>query len=187
MTKILGIAGSPSHPSRSYSVLDYAQPFLQDSGVSYEILSVRNISPEALIYGQFNHPDVIDAIAKVEQASGLIVATPVYKAAYTGVLKAFLDLLPQNALVGKSILPVATGGTIAHFLILDYALQPVLSTLGARNILSGVYLVDSKLQKLEGGEIKFLDEELEQRFKNAVEALAALVYSPHSFVTNVRR
>ncbi|MDQ0896682.1 NAD(P)H-dependent oxidoreductase [Paenibacillus sp. V4I7] len=62
------------------------------------------------------------------------------EASYTGVLKAFLDLLPQKGLECKVVLPLAVGGTISHLLAIDYALKPVLSALGARNILQGVYV-----------------------------------------------
>src|SRR5256885_12419558 len=41
----------------------------------------------------------------------VVVATPIYKASYSGVLKSFLDLLPQFGLAGKVVLPLATGGT----------------------------------------------------------------------------
>ena len=44
------------------------------------------------------------------------MATPIYKASYSGVLKAFLDLLPQFAFGGKVVLPLLTGGTAAHVL-----------------------------------------------------------------------
>ncbi|WP_437719533.1 NAD(P)H-dependent oxidoreductase [Sorangium sp. So ce448] len=49
-------------------------------------------------------------------AAGVVIATPIYKASYTGALKAFLDLLPQFGLAGKAALPLATGGTLAHVL-----------------------------------------------------------------------
>lgn len=42
------------------------------------------------------------------------------------MLKVFLDLLPQFALQGKLVLPMATGGSPNHMLALDYALRPVL-------------------------------------------------------------
>jgi FMN reductase len=61
----------------------------------------------------------------------VVVATPVYKAAYSGLLKVFLDVLPQTALKGKLVLPLATGGSPHHMLALDYALRPVLQSLGA--------------------------------------------------------
>ena len=74
-----------------------------------------------------------------------MVATPVYKAAYSGVLKVFLDLLSQNALQGKTVLPLATGGSPHHMLALDYALRPVLQSLGAKHILPGIYATDAQV------------------------------------------
>ncbi|WP_455828190.1 NAD(P)H-dependent oxidoreductase, partial [Klebsiella pneumoniae] len=65
-------------------------------------------------------------------ADGLIVATPVYKASFSGALKALLDLLPERALEGKIVLPLDTGGTIAHMLAVDYARKPVLNALKAQ-------------------------------------------------------
>ncbi len=66
--------------------------------------------------------------------SAVVVATPIYKAAYTGGLKALFDILPQSALRGKTVLPLATGGSPAHLLAIDYALKPVLSALGASDL-----------------------------------------------------
>ncbi|WP_204272820.1 NAD(P)H-dependent oxidoreductase, partial [Escherichia coli] len=77
-------------------------------------------------------PAIAAAVLAVEQADLVVVSTPIYKAAYSGLLKVFLDLLPPDALRGKLVLPLATGGSPAHVLALDYALKPVLSALGAR-------------------------------------------------------
>lgn len=173
MPDVVAIVGSPSHPSRSYAVSDYARGVLETERISTHLISVRDIAAEALVFAQFDHPDVKNAVTLVEQADALIISTPVYKAAYTGVLKAFLDLLPQNALAGKPVLPIATGGTIAHLLSIDYALKPVLSTLGARQILAGAYIVDTQLQRLDNGTYQFIDEEIEQRLRDNVYELAA--------------
>jgi FMN reductase len=81
----------------------------------------------------------------------VVVATPVYKAAYSGVLKVFLDLLPQTGLAGKTVLPLATGGSPNHMLALDYALRPVLQSLGAKHILSGIYATDAQVTLTESG------------------------------------
>ncbi len=43
------------------------------------------------------------------------------------------------------MLPLATGGTIAHMLAVDYALKPVLNALKAREILHGVFADDSRV------------------------------------------
>ncbi len=69
-----------------------------------------------LLYARFDSPSLKTFTEQLQQADGLIVATPVYKAAYSGALKTLLDLLPERALQGKVVLPLATGGTVAHLL-----------------------------------------------------------------------
>lgn len=164
MPNVIAIAGSPSHPSRSYAVLEHARRAVEREGLSTEIINVRTLPPEDLIYGQFGSPVLNAANDLVAKANGLIIATPVYKAAYTGVLKAYLDLLPQNALAGKIVLPIATGGTIAHLLAIDYALKPVLSALGARHILAGVYVLDTQVQHYDDTTVQ-LEQDTEQRLQ----------------------
>ncbi|HEY9816444.1 MAG TPA: NADPH-dependent FMN reductase [Candidatus Obscuribacterales bacterium] len=171
MMKIVSIAGSPSHPSRSYAVLEEAQKILNAQGVELEILLVRDLPAEDLLHAKFDSAAINAAAAQVTAADGVIISTPVYKAAYTGVLKAFLDLLPQKALVGKPVLPIATGGALAHLLAIDYALNPVLGVLGATHILQGVYLVDTQFQRLETGGIEFNEPDLQARFHSAIAEL----------------
>lgn len=186
MPNVLAIAGSPSHPSRTSAVLEYAQKIFEREHISNQIISVRDINAEALLFAQFEHPDIKAFTAAVEAADALVVATPVYKAAYTGVLKALLDLLPQNALANKRVLPIATGGTIAHLLAIDYTLKPVLTTLGARNILAGVYIVDSQLQRQNNGDYQFVDGEIEQRLQNSVYELISTLLPAQVAVGAIR-
>ncbi len=94
----------------------------------------------------FGNADLKLAQRLVEQADAVVIATPVYKAAYSGILKAFLDVLPQDGLAGKLVLPLATGGSQSHMLALDYALRPVLSALSARHVLPSIYATDAQLQ-----------------------------------------
>jgi FMN reductase len=169
MTKIVAISGSPSYPSRSYSILEQAKQRLVAQQISTEILAVRDLPAAALLHAQFDHPEIQQASKLVAEAEALIIATPVYKASYTGVLKTFLDLLPQTGLAGKTILPIATGGTIAHLLTIDYAIKPVLSALGARDILAGIYIVDNQIQIQESG--VQLAEEIEQRLVSSLQDL----------------
>lgn len=177
MTTILAIAGSPTYPSRTYSLLEYSARQLEQDGIQTEILSVRDIPSEVLAYGQYDSPTLELPKSLLEQADGVIIATPIYKAAYTGVLKAFLDLLPQKALAEKVVLPIATGGTIAHLLAIDYALKPVLSELGARHFISTVYAVDQQIQRQPDGSIQLADE-IEQRLKQSLQTLVQAVKQP---------
>ena len=143
---VLLIAGSPSAQSRSAALLDSVSHRLtQRSGFVVERLNIRELPARALLWAEWEHPAIAAAIAQVARARAIVVATPVYKAAYSGLLKVLLDLLPQTALKDKTVLPLATGGSPHHMLALDYALRPVLQSLSARHILPGVYATDAQV------------------------------------------
>ncbi|MDX6042844.1 NADPH-dependent FMN reductase [Scandinavium lactucae] len=144
--RVITLAGSPRFPSRSSALLEYARETLSRVDVEVCHWHLQNFEPEDLLYARFDSPALLTLIEQLAQADGLIVATPVYKASFSGALKTLLDLLPERALEGKVVLPLATGGTVAHMLAVDYALKPVLSALKAQEILHGVFADDSQVQ-----------------------------------------
>jgi len=167
---VLLIAGSPSERSRSAALLDSVSQRLAARRATIERLHIRDLSPQALLLADTAHRTVAAAIDQVARAKAVVVATPVYKAAYSGVLKVFLDLLPQTALKDKTVLPLATGGSPNHMLALDYALRPVLQSLSARHILPGVYATDSQVTLTPEG-AHHLGAEIAQRLDDAVATL----------------
>ncbi|MDQ7743005.1 NADPH-dependent FMN reductase [Hydrogenophaga pseudoflava] len=171
---VLLIAGSPTEHSRSATLLGGVEQRLHaavdDRRLRVDRLHIRDLSPQALLLADWGHPSVVRAIEQVANARALVIATPVYKAAYSGVLKVFLDLLPQSAFKGKAVLPLATGGSPHHMLALDYALRPVLQSLGARHILPGVYASDSQIPKDEDGEY-LIEGDIAQRLDDATHLL----------------
>lgn len=174
---VLLIAGSPTQHSRSAGLLACVGEQLQTQGVAHDTLLVRNLDAQALLHANFQHPDVLDAAARVARAQVLVIATPVYKAAYSGALKIWLDLLAQTALKGKTVLPLATGGSPHHMLALDYALRPVLQALGAKHILPGIYATDHQVQLLADGRATLADD-LQQRVADAVQTLLTETLRP---------
>lgn len=174
---VLLIAGSPSERSRSAALLDGVQHRLRQRGAHVERLQIRDLSPQALILADFGHRSISHAIGRVAAADVLVVATPVYKAAYSGVLKVFLDLLSQTALAGKTVLPLATGGSPNHMLALDYALRPVLQSLGAKHILPGIYATDAQVVvNTEGAYV--ISDEISARLDQAVDTLITETLRP---------
>lgn len=149
--RITSIQGSPSLVSRSAALLQQARDRLAPHATAAHLVSVRDLPGQALLQADFADPTIQAAIREVLEAQVVLVATPIYKAAYSGLLKSFLDLLPQDGLREKTVLPLATGGSPAHLLALDYALKPVLSALGARDILDAVYASDAQITKDEAG------------------------------------
>ncbi|MFI5761093.1 NADPH-dependent FMN reductase [Streptomyces sp. NPDC051563] len=145
MATVLSVSGSPSASSRTGKLLRHLDARLAARGHEVIPLDIRTLPAEALLGADFRHPAIVEATALFARADGIVIGTPVYKAAYSGVLKAFLDLLPQYALAGKTVLPLATGGTTAHVLAIDYALRPVLSSMGAGHIVQGWFTLDKDL------------------------------------------
>ena len=141
---IVAISGSPSANSRSTALLRHVLARFDD-GVPRAEIALRELPPAALVRAELADAAIVGALAQVAAARLVLVATPIYKAAYSGLLKTFLDLLPQDGLRGKTVLAIGTGCSSAHLLALDYALKPVLATLGARHILDTIYAVDAQL------------------------------------------
>ena len=178
MSHIIAIAGSPAEKSKSTDLLKLILGHVEEHGFSTQLLSVRDIPAQELIYGaEKDSPHLQRVIEHVERATAVIIATPVYKAAYSGAVKAFLDLLPQKALVGKVVLPIATAGSQRHLLAIDYALKPVLFALGATHILNGLFVSDDQIQRDSSGYL-LLDAETQSRFEAQVTALLQAVHLP---------
>jgi FMN reductase len=149
VSSIVALAGSPQTESGTVALLRHVAGGL--AGYDVSVVPVRALPAEALLGADATDPAVAEAVRQVADADGLIVASPVYKAAYSGVLKTFLDLLPQSALAGKAVLPVLTGGAPVHALAVDYALRPVLTALGARHVVSGLFLLDKQIERTPDG------------------------------------
>ncbi|KQW93325.1 NADPH-dependent FMN reductase [Massilia sp. Root418] len=142
---ILLLGGSPSLPSSSSRLLLHIGDRLAVHGHQLQRLHVRDLPAQALLHADIDDAGIRRAIDAVASAQAIVIATPVYKASYSGVLKAFLDLLPQDGLAGKLVLPLATGGTQSHMLALDYALRPVLHALAAKQVLTSIFATSQQL------------------------------------------
>ena len=94
-------------------------------------------------------PEVKDALDRVARADVLVVASPTYKAAYTGLLKVFLDRLPGGALASAVALPLLVMGDPKHSLAVEVHLRPLLVELGATVPTPGLAVVESDLERIE--------------------------------------
>ncbi|MEM5428717.1 NADPH-dependent FMN reductase [Cupriavidus oxalaticus] len=151
---ILTLSGSPSVQSRSGLVLAHLRTALEAAGERTRHLDLRDLPAGPLLAARVDDDAIAAASRAVAEAQVVVLATPVYKAAYSGLLKAFLDLLPQTGLRDKIVLPIATGGSLAHALVIDYALRPVLAALGSRQILPGIFAVDQQIETSDSGGLR---------------------------------
>lgn len=171
MPFVATVSGSPVPASRTLSLVEYAGRKLMTRGFEVGLINVRDLAADALFSANPRALAVESALATITKADAVVIATPVYNASYTGVLKAFLDLLPQLGLRGKSVLPLATGGSLAHVLSLDYALRPVLSCLGASHVVSSFFILDEWIGFDDAG-MACLVREAEERLNSVIEELA---------------
>ena len=158
---VIGLSGSPKSASRSRALLELALAALERQGTGpSRLIDLAGLPADALL-GRREDRDVADAIQGVLEAGIVVVSTPIYRATYSGLLKVFFDLLPQDALARKVAIPIATGGGPAHLLAVDHGLRPLLASVGALVVSTGVYGTDAQFRA--GVPETDLVERIEQR------------------------
>ena len=140
--RAVAISGSPRAPSKSKTLANAMLQALARSGCETQMIDVAELPAEGLV-ARAAAPEIDAAIAAVGDARIVIAATPTYRALYTGVLKAFFDLMPQAHLRGKVCVPIQTGASTAHFLTIEYGLRPLFASLDGVPI-AGVYATDEQ-------------------------------------------
>ncbi|GAB3431059.1 NADPH-dependent FMN reductase [Flindersiella endophytica] len=130
--QIVVIVGNPRPNSRTKQVAERLASGLAESVspvlVGVSVIDLAGFGGAVL---ERDAPDVDAALETVRNAGVLIVATPVYKASYTGLLKAFLDRFNGPALAGIAAVPLTVSAAPTHRLTADVHLRPLLVELGA--------------------------------------------------------
>jgi FMN reductase len=144
--QVVGLSGSPNTTSRSRALLELALASLERQGAGPSLLIDLATLPADGLLGRRRDHEVGNAIQSVLDAGVLVVSTPVYRATYSGLLKVFFDLLPQDALARKVAIPIATGGGPSHLLAVDHGLRPLLASVGALVVATGVYGTDAQFR-----------------------------------------
>jgi FMN reductase len=155
---VTSILGSLGPMSRCAAMLRFARWQLRSVASELEEVVLSELPGDSLLQARFGDPAIREAIRQVVEADVVIVATPIHKASFSGLLKSFLDLLPAQALHGKTVLPLATGASEAHGAALDQALRPVLASLGAMDVLDTVAASDVDIVVQEFGGYRVGDE-----------------------------
>lgn len=86
---------------------------------------------------------IAEAVAAVAASDVAVFASPTYKAAFSGVLKLFLDKFDgSTGLRDVVAVPLQLGGSATHSLSPELHLKPVLVELGAIVPTPALYLID---------------------------------------------
>jgi len=143
---VVGLSGSPKPVSRSRALLELTLAALERQGAGPSRLIDLAALPADALLGRREDRDVTEAIQTVLDSGIVVVSTPIYRATYSGLLKVFFDLLPQDALARKVAIAIATGGGPGHLLAVDHGLRPLLASVGALVVSAGVYGTDAQFR-----------------------------------------
>ena len=105
----------------------------------------------AEVGGELFDPDAerVTALLEAVAASDLIVvASPTFKATYTGILKSFFDRYGANALAAAVAVPLMTGAAPIHALAPEVHLRPLLVELGASVPTRSLYVTEDRFDDL---------------------------------------
>ncbi len=144
--RIVGVSGSLREPSKTTALVRaLLDEVAAREDVDARLIEVATLGP--LFAGALRRedlePEVEDALRAIETADLVIVASPVYRASFTGLFKHLFDFVGQYALVGTPVLLAATGGGERHALILEHQLRPLFGFFQALTLPVGVYASDS--------------------------------------------
>lgn len=169
------ILGSTTPPGRLHRAVEGATRRAAERGVEADLfdLGAQTIGFADGTPAEDLGDDTSTAIAAVESAGSLVVATPIYRGSMTGSLKNLFDLTPVAALQGKVVGIVAMGASDHHYLGAERHLRDVLAFFGAIPMPVAVYLNGADFTDGVPGERAATL--LDQLFAATVETAAALV------------
>ncbi|MDM7854829.1 NADPH-dependent FMN reductase [Cellulomonas alba] len=155
--RVVTLVGNPRPASRTRAAAEAAAGIvarrlgLPGPGVTIEL---ADLAPQVFAA---ERPDVDAALALAAGARLLVVATPVYKASYTGLLKAFLDGYGPRGLDGIPVVPLVVSASPVHAHAGDAHLLPLLAELGAVVPASALALLESELGHVEAATDRWFD------------------------------
>ena len=135
----IAVVGNPKPRSRTRAAAELVVERLTGAPPDV-VVDVIDLGAGLLGWGD---PAVGAAVEALKAADVAVVASPTYKATYTGLLKLFLDQVGTGDLAGVVAVPLMLGGGLTHHLAPELLLKPVLVELGATAPTRGLYLVET--------------------------------------------
>jgi FMN reductase len=147
--KVVAVSGGLQRPSRTLTLVEALIEALGErASIETRLIELGEVGPKlaGALYPNQLPAEVRDDIAAIESADFLIVASPVYRASFTGLFKHLFDFVDHNALNDVPVLLAATGGSDRHALVIDHQLRPLFSFFQAHTLPIGVYGAEADFQ-----------------------------------------
>lgn len=150
MSAVGVVVGNPKARSRTLGVADAVASAAAEAagldGADRRVVDLADLGPHLFDWSSADVRDAVDAIRSCRLA---VVASPTYKASFTGLLKSFLDWFSTTDLNGVTVVPLMVGAGLQHALAVEVQLRPVLVELGATLPTRGLYVVEDQLDVLD--------------------------------------
>jgi FMN reductase len=141
MSGVVAVVGNPRPSSRTHAAALQLRDAIAGDGET-ALVDLAQLGGELL------DPESPARARALETAAGadvLVVASPTYKATYTGLLKLFFDAYGPAPLAGVCAVPLMVGAAPLHALAVDVHLTPLLLELGAGVPHRGLFVLESEL------------------------------------------
>jgi FMN reductase len=143
------VVGNPKARSRTR---DVAEAVADAAAEAVGLGGTERVTLDLADYGHllfdWSSTQVKEAVDSIRACRLVVVASPTYKASYTGLLKSFLDWFGSTDLRGVTVIPVMVGAGPHHALAVEVHLRPVLVEIGATVPTRGLYVTESELGSL---------------------------------------
>jgi FMN reductase len=150
MSAVGVVVGNPKPRSRTLdvatAVADTAAGACDLAGAARVTVDLADLGPSLFDWSSAKVRDEVDAVRACSLA---VVASPTYKASYTGLLKSFLDWFATTDLAGVVVVPLMVGAGVHHALAVEVHLRPVLVELGATLPTRGLYVTEGQFGELD--------------------------------------
>lgn len=146
--RIIVVVGNPKSKSRTMQVAEAVAERVARASNAH-IAAQIDLCDYASELFSWPNEELAGLSSSVADADIVIVASPTYKASYTGMLKAFLDRYPNNGLLGTTAVPVMTASDPVHGLAVESTLRPLLVELGASVPTRGLFFLIHQIAMLD--------------------------------------
>lgn len=173
--RVVGVSGSTTSPSKTTALVESLLASLAGRReIDSHLVELTVVGPQ--LAGALLRSDLPasaeDELRRIETADLLIVASPVYRASFTGLFKHLFDFVDQYALVDTPVLLAATGGSDRHALIIEHQLRPLFGFFQALTLPIGVYAKDSEFT-----DYRVSDPNLQERIDRSIARALPLLES----------
>lgn len=174
--QVVFISGSPQPNSRSTRVAQSIAERLDTADLRVRRYALSDFESSDLVYARADGRVTQHYVQTVKSAAALVLSTPVYKATYSGGLKLLLDIIPPDALRGKTVLAVASARIGRHFQSVQRAFDDLYRFFDVGFVIPPVFVLDEQVQVGEQG--LRCDANAEAAIDRATTALLSVLFGP---------